>query len=459
MGGQVREAAGKVLATSEPLVGVEVAGRPPGAPGQRRWWLASIFPLRDLEGEVKGLMGAALEITERKQSEEERRRLEAQMQHAQKLESLGLLAGGIAHDFNNLLMGVMGNAGLALMQLGSESPARPWVEHIQTAAQRLAELTNQLLAYSGKGKFVARRVDLNGLVGEMGDLLHTVVSKNASMSHRLAEEPLVIEADPTQLRQVVMNLITNASEALGEAQGLITVSTGRMTADSAYLESTLLGGEAAPGGYAFLEVSDTGCGMDPETRERIFEPFFTTKFTGRGMGLGAVLGIVRGHHGALQVYSEPGRGTTMKVLLPLSEQPAEDAGEPRAAEGLIPGGLTVLVVDDEEMVRELTRTSLEHYGLRVVTAADGQEGVEVFAERAGEIDLVLLDMTMPRLGGEEAFRELRRIKPGVPVILSSGYNEQEATARFAGKGLAGFIQKPYRPSELIEHIRAVLAPG
>jgi PAS domain S-box-containing protein len=457
MGEEVRETAGRVLASGEPLVGVEIAGAPPGSPDERRWWLASIFPLRSLEGEVKGLMGAALEITERKRGEEERRRLESQMQHTQKLESLGLLAGGIAHDFNNLLMGVMGNAGLALMQLAAENPARPWVEQIQTAAQRLAELTNQLLAYSGKGKFVARRIDLNHLVREMGDLLRTVVSKNAAVSYRLDADDLVIEADATQMRQVVMNLITNASEALGEAQGLVTISTGRLAADSEYLDSTLLGGQATPGGYAYLEVSDTGCGMDQETQSRIFEPFFTTKFTGRGMGLGAVLGIVRGHHGALKVYSEPGRGTTVKVLLPLCRRPAEEEEDQDAVQPPPAGEpATVLVVDDEEMVRELTRASLEQFGFTVLSAADGQEGVELFAERADEVDLVLLDMTMPRMGGEEAFRELRKLRPRVPVILSSGYNEQDATARFAGKGLAGFIQKPYRPSELLARIREAL---
>jgi CheY-like chemotaxis protein len=383
------------------------------------------------------------------------------MQQTQKLESLGVLAGGIAHDFNNLLVAILGNAGLALMELPKESPARQTVQAIETAAQRAAELTRQMLAYSGKGKFVIEPLNLSKLVEEMAHLLEVSVSKRAVLKYRFAPNLPPIEGDATQIRQIIMNLITNASDAIGERSGVISISTGLMHCDRAYLQSSYLDSDLPEGDYVYLEVADTGEGMDEATRERIFDPFFTTKFTGRGLGLAAVLGIVRGHSGAIKLYSEMGRGSTFKVMLPAAAlldqsgaEPSHGSTAPAAAETR---ALTVLVVDDDETVRSVTRRMLEHAGYTVLQAADGVEALEIYGANPG-IDVVLLDMTMPHMDGEETFRELRRISGDVKVVLTSGYNEQDATERFAGKGLAGFIQKPYRPAELVAKITETAEP-
>ncbi len=399
---------------------------------------------------------SALDTTDLVRAEEERRRLDQQMQQTQKLESLGVLAGGIAHDFNNLLVAILGNAGLALMELPPESPARHTVMQIETAAQRAAELTRQMLAYSGKGRFVIERLNLSRVVEEMAHLLEVSVSKRAVLKYRFAPNLPAVEGDVTQLRQVIMNLITNASDAIGERSGVISVSTGLMYADAAYLKTAYMDDELPEGDYVYLEVADTGVGMDEETARRIFEPFFTTKFTGRGLGLAAVLGIVRSHRGAIKLYTEPGRGTTFKILLPVAgPAPAPTDPAPAAAAAAPPRAATILVVDDDETVRTVTRRMLEQAGYTVHLAADGAEALARYREHPG-VDLVLLDMTMPHMDGEETFRELRRIDPGVRVLLTSGYNEQDATERFAGKGLAGFIQKPYRPQDLLDQVRAAL---
>lgn len=429
------------------------------------WWRrARIVPELDEEGNVHHLLAVVTDITMLKQAEEERRRLDQQMQQTQKLESLGVLAGGIAHDFNNLLVAILGNAGLALMELPKESPARQTVQAIETAAQRAAELTRQMLAYSGKGKFVIEQLNLSRVVEEMAHLLEVSVSKRAVLKYRFAPNLPPIEGDATQVRQVIMNLITNASDAIGERSGVISISTGMMHCDREYLASSYLDTDLPEGDYVYLEVADTGEGMDEATRERIFDPFFTTKFTGRGLGLAAVLGIVRGHNGAIKLYSEKGRGSSFKVMFPAAGVPAEAAPEPAGAltedEAAHARQLTVLVVDDDETVRSVTRRMLEHAKFNVLQAADGVEALAIFAAHP-EIDVVLLDMTMPHMDGEETFRELRRLSADVRVVLTSGYNEQDATERFVGKGLAGFIQKPYRPAELLARINESVsrAPG
>jgi PAS domain S-box-containing protein len=419
------------------------------------------FPILDEAGNAKGFIEVAEDITELRKAETERSRFQERMQQVQKLESLGILAGGIAHDFNNLLVSMLGNVDLALNASSPESPVRPFLQRIDSAATRAADLTNQMLAYSGKGRFVVEPINLSRLVEEMGHLLHTVISKRALIKFNLAAGLPPVEADATQLRQVVMNLITNASDALGESDGVITVTTGTVDVDATYLSGSYLEAPMADGRYAFVEVSDTGCGMNRETCSRIFDPFFTTKHTGRGLGLAAALGIVRSHKGGLRVYSEPGRGTTFKVLFPVvgaEGAPALPGSDPAACDpetGPRPG-CTVLVADDEEAVRDVARLMLEGCGYAVVTAADGLEAVDLFRRAPESISAVVLDMTMPRMGGEEAFRELRRIKPDVRVVLSSGYNEQETVNHFLGKGLAGFIQKPYRTQTLVDRVRQAL---
>ncbi len=403
------------------------------------------------------LMGQIISnALERVRYEQERVLLDSRILQAQKMESLGVLAGGIAHDFNNLLVGVMGNASMAMMDLPPESPVIDSIRQIEDSAQRAAELTRQMLAFSGKGRFVLQPINLSVLVEEMTYLMCSSISKNAVMRFHLEEKLPLIEADATQIRQMIMNLVVNASEAIGGRSGVVSVTTGSMQCDRAYLQSTYLSEERPEGSYVFLEISDNGVGMEAGMMEKIFDPFFTTKFTGRGLGLAAVLGIVRSHHGAIKVYSEVTRGTTFKVLFPQT-----DRHEPRTAPIAIPTNLeplsgTILVVDDEENVRRLAERILMRAGYKVDLARDGAEGVRLFAIDPKRYAAVVLDMTMPKMDGVQAFREMRRHDPGVRVILSSGYNEADATSQFAGKGLSGFIQKPYRPVDLIELLSKVL---
>ncbi len=405
-----------------------------------------------IAGSAVGRVWNFRDLTARVEAETERRRLEAQIQHVQKLESLGVLAGGIAHDFNNLLVGMLGHAGLALMDLPPDAPIAARLRQIETAAMRAAELTNQMLAYSGKGRFVIGPLNLSSLVDEMMHLLQTVITKNARVEAALARDLPAIEADASQIRQVVMNLITNASDAIGEQPGTIGIRTRTVVADRAYLADAYLGAEVPEGTYACVEVRDTGCGMDRETLGRIFDPFFTTKFTGRGLGLAAVLGIVRGHRGTIRISSTPGQGTTFEVLFPVSA--AAHAAPPARARAVAPAlPRRVLVVDDEDTVRSVSRTILENSGIEVLTASDGVEALELFAREGHSIDVVLLDVTMPRMDGAQALHAIRQIRPDARVVLTSGYSEVEAAERFAGAPPAGFIQKPYRPRALVEKIR------
>ena len=413
------------------------------------------------DGKPVGVQGIARDITERVHAEDERERLEAQIRHTQKLEGLGVLAGGIAHDFNNLLVGVLGYAGLALTKLDAESPARAYVENIETSAQRAAELTSQMLAYSGKAVFSVRPLSLSKLAQEMGNLLGAAVSKKAVLKYHCDPSLPLIHGDSSQLHQVIMNLIINASEAIGDDQGVITLSTSTFQADREYLATTFLDDELPAGHYACLAVSDTGCGMDEETQSRIFDPFFSTKFTGRGLGLAAVLGIVRGHKGAIKVYSEEGQGTTVRVLLPVIESEAAQDGLRTVVEGTQDlvgwqGAGTILVADDQEASRAVAKEALEEHGFRVLMAADGREALNAFSDHADEISAVLLDLTMPVMGGDEAFEEIQKIRSEVPIILSSGYAEQDVTSRFVGKRPAAFLQKPYLVPALVRKIHDVL---
>jgi len=331
------------------------------------------------------------------------------------------------------------------------------------AAQRAADLANQMLAYSGKGRFLVEPINLSRLVEEMGHLLASVISKRATVRYRLAGDLPPVQADATQLRQVVMNLITNASDAIGDQEGVIEVTTGVVEIGSRGPVAGSSGPARPQGTYAYLKVSDTGGGMDQETQTLIFDPFYTTKQTGRGLGLASVLGIVRGHGGEIQVSSNPGQGTTFTVLLPAAplKPPASATapGKPKPAARPADSQRTILLVDDEAHVLQTTRTMLEECGFTVVTANDGTEGVEVFRSQASQLSAVVLDMNMPHMGGAEAFRQMHRIAPGVPVILTSGFDEQDAVGEFTGVGLAGFIQKPYRMKALLQKIEDAIAAG
>jgi two-component system, cell cycle sensor histidine kinase and response regulator CckA len=332
--------------------------------------------------------------------------------------------------------------------LPADWPERAQMEQIERASTRCADLAQQMLAYSGQGKFVVEVVDLVTVVGDLGELINAAISKKANLSLHFAQDTPPIEADVTQLHQVILNLITNASEAIGDDTGTITVSSERLTADRAYLLEH--GAEhLAEGTYALFEVLDTGSGMDADTTERLFDPFFTTKFTGRGLGLAAVLGIVRGHRGSIEVQTERGVGTSFKILLPAAARP--QTSEPTAANApASPLHGTVLVVDDNEQIRALARYLLESFGFDVVTVDDGTQALRMVAERANEFSFVLLDLMMPGMSGEEVVNELNRLGAVTPVILSSGYHSHELIRRFQGRGVAAFLQKPYE----IEQLRA-----
>ncbi len=399
-----------------------------------------------------------VDLTDRRRAEAERLRLEVQFQQAQKLEGLAVLTGGIAHDFNNLLTAILGNATLAASELPPESVAQPALRAIETAATRSADLIRQMLAYAGKGRLRVEPLNLSRVVEEITHLLAAVITKKAVLRFEFAPDMPAVEADATQVRQVVMNLITNASDAIGEKSGVIAVRTGVMFADRKYLTTTHIPADLPDGYYAYLEVADTGCGMDAATLERMFDPFFTTKFTGRGLGLAAVLGIVRGHRGAVKIYSEVNRGTTFKVLFPCAGPVAPGAGAAAPAPAAWRGSGTVLVADDEEYVRVTARRMLEFGGFQVVLAQDGREALDVFCRDPGRFRAVLLDLNMPRLGGDAVFREVRRLRPETPVVLMSGYNEQEVGDQFAGKGLAGFVQKPFRVDDLLAAMRTAVTP-
>jgi PAS domain S-box-containing protein len=417
---------------------------------------ATNFQPTDDDRRILGIIASAIGGEDnRRMAEEVRQKFEAKVLQAQKLESLGVLAGGIAHDFNNLLTAILGNANLALMDLAPESSARDNLRSIEEASCRAAELCRQMLAYAGRNRFVAEPLNLSRLVRELTHLLHVSVSKKALLRCVLAEDLPAIEADPAQLRQVAMNLIINASEAIGEAEGVIAIFTGTMQCDEAFLRECHPAGSLACGKYVYLEVIDSGCGMDPEALARIFDPFYTTKFSGRGLGLASVLGIVRQHRGNIKVESAPGRGTTFRVLFPASEKPAVQAGadgEPAAWQGTG----TILLVDDEAPVRNVATKMLERCGFSVLIASDGYEAVEQFRKHSAEIACVLLDLAMPRMDGEETYKELRRLRRDVPIVLASGYSAFDVQNRFPDGGLAGFIEKPYELQQLGATLREVL---
>jgi PAS domain S-box-containing protein len=388
---------------------------------------------------------------------------EAQSRHVQKLESIGVLAGGIAHDFNNLLHVVLGNADIALSRLPARSPAREPLEEVVRATIRAADLTRQMLAYSGKGAFVIRHLDLSQEVREMATLLRTAISKQASLVWELASDLPAVNADATQIRQIVMNLITNASDALRDTGGTITLRTGvvqREELDDPGFGVPVTGDASASeagGPFVYLEICDSGAGMTPDTLRRIFDPFFSTKYAGRGLGLAAVMGIVRSHQGLIRIRTEPGRGTSFRVLFPAGAGAVGQPDKPSAARSDWRGRGTVLVVEDEEGVREVAERMLQDIGLDTIPAEDGREALDIL-DRVGEsITAVLLDLSMPRMGGQETLRRLRQRWPHLPVIMMSGYTEESVAPQFsdAGPGMTVFLQKPFLAEDLVGIFRRI----
>lgn len=414
-------------------------------------------PIYDTKGEITSAIWLLQDLTQDYLAEQEKLKMERQLQHVQRLESLGVLAGGIAHDFNNLLMGIMGNVELAQRKLPPLSPALEHLNNILKSSEKAADLCKQMLAYSGKGKFVVQHLNISELVKDMSYLLEVSISKRIKLRYEFADDLPPIEGDAAQINQIIMNLITNAAEAIGDRSGIITIRTGIMHCDRAYLKETWLDEDLPEGPYCYYEVADTGCGMSEEVKARVFDPFFTTKFTGRGLGMSAVLGIMRGHKGAIKIYSEPNRGTIIKALFPaVMNAVTQKLKEENHTLEAFHGTGTVLLVDDEETIRSLGKEILSAFGFSVLTAGNGREAVEIFQKEFPRIDLVILDLMMPHMDGSDCFRELKRINPDIKVIMSSGYNEQEITQRFVGKGLAGFLQKPYQMQGLINMIRKVM---
>ena len=405
--------------------------------------------LCDEDGKVDFLLKINRDITERK-------RMEEKLLQSAKLESLGVLAGGIAHDFNNLLTGVLANADLLLLDVGEGSTTRSHAQAICKAAERAAELAQQMLAYSGRGTFSVEPVNLGQFVRQTALLIQASIPKNVTLEFQLAEDVPLIDADLSQLQQLVMNIVINGAEAIGPEGGSVTIAAKSLAVDQLYCRSLALGETLKPGRYAALEITDTGCGMDKETLARIFDPFFTTKFVGRGLGLAAVLGIVRAHKGAIKIYSEPGNGTTFYVLLPASTEKAAREPEPPTSPVIVQESKTVLVIDDEEIVRSAATSALRRLGYAVLSAYDGSQGVQVFRSLHKTISLVILDLSMPGISGEETLQQLRTINPDTPILLSSGFSGVEASRRFGDSGVAGFLQKPYTVNTLARHVSAAI---
>jgi PAS domain S-box-containing protein len=403
----------------------------------------TISPIRDRNGQIRGASHIARDITVQKAIEE-------QLRQTQKLESLGLLAGGVAHDFNNLLTGIMANASLAAESDGLDPSEQELLSDVVRAAERAAGLTRQLLAYAGKGRFITEVLNLSDLVHDISTLVQSSISRKVKLHLELARDLPPIVADPGQLQQVVMNLVINGAEAMGDRSGTVYVST-RVEESSGAATN---GDASPPGRYVVLEVCDTGTGMDQATLARIFDPFFTTKLAGRGLGLAAVRGIVGAHKGALSVTSSPGAGTLFRVLFPVAG--GSPAGAKRARPRVLEGRATVLVVDDEDSVRVAARKALEHYGYTVIVAENGRHALEIVRSRKSPIDLVLLDLTMPELNGEETLVELHRIQPSLRVLLSSGFDQTEVAPRFSGKTVAGIVQKPYTAARLAQMVKDAL---
>jgi PAS domain S-box-containing protein len=403
--------------------------------------------LRDAAGTLTGVLVMCTDVTERKLAQE-------QMQQVQKLESLGVLAGGIAHDFNNLLVGILGNASLAADVVEASSPAQEMLADLTAAGERAAKLTRQLLAYAGRDQRKIGAVDLNALVGDLAALVHASIPRTVSLQLQAGRNLPFVEGDEGQLQQIVMNLVINAAESIAEGeQGTVTVSTESRAPSAGERKRAVIPMAAGAGEYVVLTVSDTGCGMDAATQARIFDPFFTTKIAGRGLGLSAVLGIIKAHGGTLILETAPGKGTTFRVFLRASAaaQAARVAVEktPERYTG------TILVVDDEPTVRNVARRTLEFSGYEVIAVQDGAQAIEAVI-RHPEIEVVLLDLQMPNMTGDQAAPEIRRLRPGIRIVLSSGYAEQEARERFRGLRLDGFLRKPYTARTLVGGVRAAI---
>ncbi|MDX8406310.1 MAG: PAS domain S-box protein [Mariprofundus sp.] len=413
--------------------------------GHGIWASVSAHLIMDENGEIFGVEGVARDISQLVEAEAQKQEMQQQITHMQRLESLGVLAGGIAHDFNNILAAIMGNAELAQMNAIDGEPVRAELKNIIAGSGRAAELCSQMLAYSGQGQFIKQDVNITGLVEEALQLIDVSIPKNISLQLALSEALPMVNADKTQIEQIIMNLVSNAAESIGsEKEGEIRLLTDSVQADAAMLKCKLIEDKRKPGDYVSLVVTDNGCGMDRATMDRIFDPFFTTKFTGRGLGMSAVLGIVRAHGGTIEVASQPGKGTRFRILLPATKLAEVDQQPVVDVVARHPGfGQTVLVVDDEVMVRSVAQRMLEKLGCSVILAADGAQGMVCYQQHKQEITMVLLDMTMPVMDGKETLEQLRLMDASLPVFICSGYSSESVTDNFGEIQPTGYLQKPF----------------
>jgi PAS domain S-box-containing protein len=417
--------------------------------------VTSKVPVADPGGAVVGLVGLTRDVTAARAADESRRLLDQQLLETQKLESLGVLAGGIAHDFNNLLTGVLGNISLARLQLDNPDATASHLDGIETSAMRAADLCQQMLAYAGKGRFHLQRLDLGALVTDMLPLLRLSVAKGVSLRVELAPDLPAMRGDPTQMRQVVMNLVMNGSDAIA-GTGTIEIRVFVVPPEAGLLAELMPPNEPeGEAGYLVLEISDSGCGMTAEMQARVFEPFYTTKFTGRGLGLAVVHGIVKGHRGGVRVESAPQLGSTFSVALPAITQPAEPLRRLGPSNDAWRGSGVILVADDEDLVRDVADSMLRQMGFEVVAVEDGREAVRAFALDPDRFDLVLLDLTMPVMTGAEAMVAIRQIRPEIPVLVMSGYNEQDTPAT-AGQQPTAFLHKPFSMLVLRDRLQAIV---
>lgn len=423
--------------------------------GDIRTVLLSARRVRSGEQDEPLILLAVEDVTERRLAERERAELAKQLEESQRLKALGVLAGGIAHDFNNILTAVVGYANLVQSKLPSDSPLLRHIDTIEQQALRAAELCNQMLAYSGQGRMVVRRLDLSAFVEELAPALSSSIGKGSVLQLELNEALPAIEADVAQLHQIVANLIINASESLGTNGSTITVKTGCLQTDPTYFATARIAPEVVQEQYVYLEVSDEGCGMDSETQAQIFDPFFSTKFAGRGLGLAAVIGSVRGHGGALSLDSEPGQGSVFRVCFPSVSGAIEGMPGPIPEDETWHGDGVVLIIDDETSVRESLREMLELLGFRVLEAENGREGLTVFSEKASEIALVMLDLTMPQLSGADTYPRLLELRPDLRIVLMSGYDEKESLEALGSTEVVGFLRKPFRYCDLVTKLRTI----
>ena len=414
----------------------------------------SMAPMYSADGSVSSIMAVIADITERKQAEIDRRHLEEQLSQVQKMESIGTLAGGIAHDFNNLLTVILGYAQLSRAQPRTDEAMQDYLTNIESTAKYAASLTRQLLAFSHRQLLQRKTISLNRTIDNFMKMIRRIIGADVEVRLSTAPDLSPVFADPTQMEQVLMNLVSNARDAM-PGGGELVIETHNVEFDEAYCREHHW---AQPGHYVQLIVSDAGCGMKPEVERRIFEPFFTTKELGKGTGLGlsVVYGIVKQHDGLIEVCSKLGEGTSFRIYLPVAEKSAEvitDEIEPGVVRG---SGETILVAEDEEGLCELARNILEGLGYNVLMARDGQEALELFSAHCKQIDLVVLDFVMPRMGGREVYERIRRMGSDVRVLFTTGYNAELAQTTILADADAMVVQKPYSVNELGHKVRSLL---